>query len=76
MKRATLFLAVGLSAACASSAALAHADIGVFLGVPGPVYVAPPPVVCRTILGQWLGVQIRGRQRVGASGACDCHVSE
>ncbi len=45
MKRATLFLAVGLSAACASSAALAHADIGVFLAVPGPVYVAPPPVV-------------------------------
>ncbi|MFM0377854.1 hypothetical protein PQQ72_12680 [Paraburkholderia strydomiana] len=45
MKRGTLFLAVGLSAACASSAALAHADIGVFLGVPGPVYVAPPPVV-------------------------------
>ncbi|NPT54367.1 hypothetical protein [Paraburkholderia elongata] len=45
MKRATLFLAVGISAACASSAAFAHADIGVFLGVPGPVYVAPPPVV-------------------------------
>jgi hypothetical protein len=36
MKCATLFLAVGISAACASSAALAHADIGVFLGVPGP----------------------------------------
>jgi hypothetical protein len=45
MRRATLFLAVGISAACASSAALAHADIGVFLGVPGPVYAAPPRVV-------------------------------
>jgi hypothetical protein len=45
MKRATLLLAVGLFVACASSTASAHADIGVFLGVPGPVYVAPPPVV-------------------------------
>jgi hypothetical protein len=36
MKRATLFPVVGISAACASSAALAHADIGVFLGAPGP----------------------------------------
>jgi hypothetical protein len=45
MKRVMLFLAVGISAACASSAALAHADIGVYLGVPAPVYVAPPPVV-------------------------------
>ncbi|MGH8778030.1 hypothetical protein [Paraburkholderia sp.] len=45
MKRATLFLAAGISAACASSAALAHADIGIFLGAPGPVYVQPPPVV-------------------------------
>ena len=44
MKRATLFLTVGLCAACASSAALAHADIGVFLGMPGPVYVAPPDI--------------------------------
>ena len=45
MKRVTLFLAAGLCVACASSAALAHAEIGVFVGVPGPVYVAPPPVV-------------------------------
>lgn len=45
MKRTTLFLAVGTSAACASNAAFAHADVGVYLGVPGPVYVAPPPVV-------------------------------
>ncbi|MDB5782645.1 MAG: hypothetical protein JWQ50_2560 [Caballeronia mineralivorans] len=36
MKCASLFLAVGISAACASSAALPHADIGVFLDVPGP----------------------------------------
>ena len=45
MKRATLLFAVGISAACASSAALAHVDVGVFLGAPGPVYVAPPPVI-------------------------------
>jgi hypothetical protein len=45
MKRAFLFLAVSLSTACASTAALAHADIGVYLGVPGPLYVAPPQVV-------------------------------
>ncbi|WP_244814203.1 hypothetical protein [Caballeronia sp. Lep1P3] len=44
MRRATLFLAVGISAACVSSAAFAHADIGVFLGVPGSVYAAPPVV--------------------------------
>ena len=36
MKRATLFLAVAISAACASSAALDHVDIGVFVGVPSP----------------------------------------
>lgn len=45
MKRAPLFLALAISTACASSAAFAHADIGVFLGVPSPAYVAPPPVV-------------------------------
>jgi hypothetical protein len=45
MKRATLLFAVGLSAACASSAALAHVDVGVFLGAPAPLYVAPPPVI-------------------------------
>ena len=45
MKRTTLFLAVGITAVCASSAAFAHTDIGVFLGVPGPEYVAPAPVV-------------------------------
>lgn len=45
MKRIALFFAAGISAICASSAAFAHADIGVFLGVPGPMYVAPPPVV-------------------------------
>ncbi len=45
MKRATLLFAVGLGAACASSAALAHVDVGVFLGVPAPLYVEQPPVV-------------------------------
>jgi len=45
MRRAFLFLAAGISATCASGAAFAHADIGVFLGVPGPVYSAPPPTV-------------------------------
>ncbi len=45
MKRATLLFAVGLCAACASRAALAHVDVGVFLGVPAPLYVEQPPVV-------------------------------
>ena len=45
MKHATLLFAVGLSAACASTAALAHMDVAVFLGAPAPVYIAPPPVV-------------------------------
>src|SRR5258708_12263354 len=45
MKRATLLFAVGLGAACASSAALAHVDVEVFLGVPAPLYVEQPPVV-------------------------------
>lgn len=45
MRRSALLLAVGFFVACASSAASAHVDVGVFLGVPGPVYVAPPPVV-------------------------------
>lgn len=45
MKRATLLFAAGLCAACASSAALAHVDVGVFLGAPGPVYVEQPRVI-------------------------------
>lgn len=45
MKRITFLLAVAISSAFASSAAFAHADIGVYLGVPGPMYVAPPQVV-------------------------------
>ncbi|MFM0124521.1 hypothetical protein P0D73_37540 [Paraburkholderia sp. RL18-101-BIB-B] len=45
MKRVLVLTALGVSLGCASSSALAHADIGVFLGVPGPVYAAPPSVV-------------------------------
>ncbi|MGV2288390.1 hypothetical protein AAHK20_06715 [Trinickia sp. YCB016] len=45
MKRAFILSVLGISAACASSAALAHVDVGVYLGAPAPVYVAPPPVV-------------------------------
>jgi len=50
MKRLTVYFLAGLAGTCVSSAAFAHADIGVYLGVPGPVYAAPvyqeaPPVV-------------------------------
>ncbi|KAA0998174.1 hypothetical protein FVF58_45625 [Paraburkholderia panacisoli] len=45
MKRALVLSALGICCACASGLASAHADVNVFLGVPGPVYVAPPPVV-------------------------------
>lgn len=45
LKRPTLLCAVGLIAACSSSAALAHVDVGVTFGIPAPVYVEPPPVV-------------------------------
>jgi hypothetical protein len=45
MKRALVLSALGISVACASGVASAHADVNVFLGVPGPVYVTPPPVV-------------------------------
>jgi hypothetical protein len=45
MKRAMVLSALGILGACASGLASAHADVNVFLGVPGPVYVAPPPVV-------------------------------
>ncbi|HEY4802759.1 MAG TPA: hypothetical protein VIH96_09080 [Paraburkholderia sp.] len=44
MKRVTFYLLAGLAGTCVSSAAFAHADIGVYLGVPGPVYAAPAPV--------------------------------
>ena len=45
MKRAAFIFTAGLCAACASSAARAHVDVGVFLGAPAPVYVEQPPVV-------------------------------
>jgi hypothetical protein len=45
MKRTVILCAMGITAACASAGASAHADIGVFLGVPGPAYETPPPVV-------------------------------
>jgi len=45
MKRAALLFVTGLCAACASSAALAHVDVGLYLGAPAPVYVEQPPVV-------------------------------
>ncbi|MPW15409.1 hypothetical protein GCT13_00380 [Paraburkholderia sp. CNPSo 3157] len=50
-KRAIVSAAVGLAAACASTAAAAHVGVGVYLGPPAPVYgpppvyYAPPPVV-------------------------------
>jgi len=42
IKRAMVFAAIGLAAACVSTAASAHVGVGVYLG--GPVYAAPPPV--------------------------------
>ncbi len=49
---AIVFAAFGLAAACASAAASARVDVGVFVNTPGPVYAAaagsiaaPPPVV-------------------------------
>ncbi|MCP3726288.1 hypothetical protein M3I53_24685 [Paraburkholderia sp. CNPSo 3272] len=44
MNRLTFYLLAGLAGTCVSTAASAHADIGVYLGVPGPVYAAPEPV--------------------------------
>ncbi len=44
MKRTLLAFALGGAALCASTAALAHVYVGVSIGVPGPVYVAPAPV--------------------------------
>lgn len=45
MKRTIVLPAVALAAACAASGASAHADIGVFLGIPGPVFAPAPAVV-------------------------------
>ncbi|CAG2148929.1 hypothetical protein [Ralstonia mannitolilytica] len=44
MKRTLLAFVLGGAALCASTAALAHVDVGVSIGVPAPVYVAPAPV--------------------------------
>ncbi|CAH0445159.1 hypothetical protein LMG10661_01461 [Ralstonia syzygii subsp. syzygii] len=44
MKRTLLAFVLGGAALCASTAALAHVDVGVSIGVPAPVY-APAPVV-------------------------------
>ncbi len=45
MHRAIVFAAFGLAAACASTAASARVDVGVFINTPGPVYAAPPVYV-------------------------------
>ncbi|MBN3816622.1 hypothetical protein G3N57_08340 [Paraburkholderia sp. Se-20369] len=45
MKRVLLFGALGVVTACLSASAFARADIGVYFGVPGPVYAPPPPVI-------------------------------
>lgn len=47
MKRTLLAFVLGGAALCASTAALAHVDVGVSIGVPAPVYVAPAPVYAR-----------------------------
>jgi hypothetical protein len=44
IKRAIVFAALGLATTCASTAALARVDVGVFVNTPGPVYAAPPVV--------------------------------
>ena len=44
MKRSVLSAALGVAGVCASAGAFAHTDVGVYFGVPGPVYEAPPPV--------------------------------
>jgi hypothetical protein len=45
MKQSLLTLVIACTAACGSGAALAHTDVGIYLGVPGPVYAPPPPVI-------------------------------
>jgi hypothetical protein len=46
MKRGFLLLLMAI-AACVSTAALAHGNVGVYVGAPGPVYAAPPPIFYR-----------------------------
>lgn len=45
MKQLLLTLVIAGTAVCASGAASAHTDLGIYLGVPGPVYAPPPPVI-------------------------------
>src|SRR5258706_16348853 len=45
MKRAISSLLVAVTATCASATVSAHANVGVYLGIPGPIYGAPPPVI-------------------------------
>src|ERR1700675_2900467 len=44
MKHSVITLVIACTAAGMSSAASAGANVGIYLGVPGPVY-APPPVI-------------------------------
>jgi hypothetical protein len=46
MKCGFLLLLMAI-AACVSTAALAHGTVGVYVGAPGPVYAAPPPIFYR-----------------------------
>ena len=46
MKRGFLLLLMVI-AACVSTAALAHGNVGVYVGAPGPIYAAPPPIFYR-----------------------------
>jgi hypothetical protein len=46
MKRGFLLLLMVI-AACVSTAALAHGNVGVYVGAPGPVYAVPPPIFYR-----------------------------
>ncbi|MFX1673567.1 hypothetical protein PWR63_15100 [Paraburkholderia sp. A2WS-5] len=45
MKRALILSALGVALAAACGEASAHTDLSVMLGVPAPVYAAPPEVV-------------------------------
>lgn len=45
MKRALILSALGVALAAACGEASAHTDLSVMLGVPAPVYAAPPAVV-------------------------------
>ena len=42
LQRAIVFAAFGLAAACASTAASAQANVGIYANTRGPVYAAPP----------------------------------